>query len=125
MAATAKLWTAAGDGVRLRVRLTPKSSRDEIDAITDVAGPCGAWLRHDGPALRARVRAVPEDGKANAAVAALVAGWIGVPKGTVAVVAGQKSRVKTLSITGDAAELGQRIDTAVASLTRSEKQKRA
>eukprot|EP01037_Dinobryon_pediforme_P032735 gene32735-37828_t len=53
------------DGVRLRVRLTPKSSRDALDAQERLA---------DGSVvLTARVRAVPEDGKANAALEALIA----------------------------------------------------
>ena len=92
-------WPAAG-GVRLRVRLIPKSSRDAVEGL----GPTP-----DGPAIKARVRAVPEDGRANAAIAALIAGWIEMPKGRVAVVAGQKSRVKTVQIDGYSDEIGRRI----------------
>lgn len=80
--------------VILRVRLTPKSSRDAVEDLTATA---------DGPALKARVRAVPEDGKANAALEKLVAGWLDVAAGRVKVVGGQTSRVKSLSIAGDAA----------------------
>ena len=82
-------WWLVDDGVRLRVRLVPKSSRDAVDGIEPTA---------DGPAIKARVRAVPEDGKANAAVAALIAAWVEIPKGCVMVIAGQKSRTKTLHI---------------------------
>lgn len=55
--------------------------------------------------LKARVRAVPEDGKANAALLKLLAKTIGVPKSAVTLVAGHTSRVKTLRLTGDAARL--------------------
>ncbi len=97
--AGAPWWPVAG-GVRLRVRLIPKSSRDAVEGLEPTP---------DGPAVKARVRAVPEDGKANAAVAALVATWIGLPKGRVGVAAGQKSRVKTLQIDGDPDDIGRRI----------------
>ena len=54
-----------GDGcVILRVRLTPKSSKDAVDGIETTA---------EGPALKARVRAVPSDGEANAALLTLLA----------------------------------------------------
>jgi uncharacterized protein len=74
------------------VRVTPKSSRDEVAGLIDTA---------DGPAVTVRVRAVPEDGAANTAVVLAVATWLGLPKSTVAVTAGTTSRVKTLSLTGD------------------------
>jgi len=91
--------TEAG-GISLRVRLTPKSSRDEIAGVEPTA---------EGEALKARVRAVPEDGKANAALEALVATWLGVPKGTVSVVGGARSRVKRVSVAGDSDALLARV----------------
>jgi uncharacterized protein len=54
--------------VILAVRLTPKSSRDEIAGIEDHGGEC---------VLKARVRAIPEAGRANAALEALIARWLG------------------------------------------------
>lgn len=80
--------------VIVRVRLTPKSSRDQVEGIMPTA---------DGPAVKARVRAVPEDGKANAALEALVADWLDIAGGRVTVVGGQTSRVKSVAISGDAA----------------------
>ena len=52
-------------GIMLPVRLTPKSSRDEIGGI-------------DGgeAVLQARVRALPEAGRANQALAKLIAHWL-------------------------------------------------
>lgn len=96
----AKPWSMAPGQLRVRVRLTPKSSRDEISGIDQTA---------EGPALKARVRAVPEDGKANAALIVLFSGWLGVPKSTVTLAAGGKSRCKTLVISGSEALLGERI----------------
>jgi uncharacterized protein YggU (UPF0235/DUF167 family) len=58
------------DGVTLPIRLTPKSSRDEVVGIEDHGGEC---------VLKARVRAVPEAGRANDALETLIAQWLGVP----------------------------------------------
>lgn len=92
MASDEHPWTVTTDGLRVRLRLTPKSSKDALE---------GPETTSEGPALKARVRAVPEDGKANAAVAQLLAKWLGVPKSSVTLVAGHKSRIKTLLVAGD------------------------
>jgi hypothetical protein len=77
---------------RLRVRLTPSGGADRIN---------GRALDADGaPYLKARVRAAPEDGKANAALEALIAKAFGVAKGKVSVLRGQTARMKTLEIEG-------------------------
>lgn len=94
-------WRAASGGILVRLRLTPKSSSDRIEGIMPTS---------EGPALKARVRAVPEDGKANAAAARLLAEWAGVAPGTVQLVSGATSRVKTFLIAGDAAGLSSRLD---------------
>jgi len=72
---------------RIRVRLTPRAARDEI----------AGWA---GDGLRVRVTAPPFEGKANAALEALVAKALGVPKSRVAVVSGARGRDKTLAIEG-------------------------
>lgn len=82
------------------LRLTPKSSRDGVDGVKAGAG---------GPLIHARVRAVPEDGRANTALVALIAAEIGVPKSAVTVASGHTSRLKSLHIAGDPAELERRI----------------
>ncbi len=91
---------AEAGGISLRVRLTPKSSRDEVAGVEATA---------EGEAVKARVRAVPEDGKANAALERLIATWLGVAKGAVSVVGGAKSRVKRVSVSGDGAVLLARV----------------
>ncbi|MGE0768452.1 MAG: DUF167 family protein [Hyphomicrobiaceae bacterium] len=84
-------WRIVAAGLAVRVRVTPKASRDAIEGIE---------LTGDGPALKARVRAVPEGGAANAAIEALLANWLGVGRRCVALTAGAKSRVKTLTVDG-------------------------
>ena len=90
-----------GEGLDLHVRLTPKSARDAVEGVGTAA---------DGSShLKARVRAVPEDGKANKALVRLIAKEMGVPAGTVSIVAGDTARLKTVRITGDAAALESRL----------------
>lgn len=90
------------DGIDLFVRLTPKAALDRIEGVETSA---------DGRShLKARVRAVPENGAANQALERLVAKALGVPGSSVSVVAGGTARLKTLRIVGDAAELAKRIE---------------
>ena len=84
----------------LPVRLTPKSSRDELVGIEDHGGEC---------VLKARVRAVPEAGRANEALETLIAKWLGLPPSTVTVAHGGKSRLKQVAVTGDAEALSRLI----------------
>ncbi len=102
-------WRAKPNGgIELRVRLTPKSSQDRVEGIEPTA---------DGPAVKARVRAVPEDGEANAALEALVAEWLGVPRQSVEVTGGGKSRVKVLTVAGDGVALAEAARTALVQST--------
>ena len=100
-------WRRAGKIVVLRVRLTPKGGRDAIEGLTTTP---------DGPALKARVCAVPEDNAANTALTALVARWIDVPKRDVTLMGGHKSRTKTVAIAGEAADIERRLATLIADL---------
>jgi hypothetical protein len=76
-----------GEGLFLSVRVQPKASADRILG------------EHDG-ALKVCVTAPPEKGKANAAVIALLAKELAVPKSSVEIVRGQTSRNKTVRIRG-------------------------
>lgn len=89
-------WRHGDACVIAHFRLTPRSSREAIDGFVETA---------EGTAIQARVRAPPEDGAANKALEALVARWLGVPKSSIALVAGGKSRVKTVRIAGQPALL--------------------
>lgn len=89
-------WSVTNLGVVLRVRVTPKSSKDIV---------IGCCETPDGPAIQVKVRALPEDGAANAAIAKVLARWLDLPKSAVALKSGAKSRVKLLHVNGDAATL--------------------
>jgi uncharacterized protein (TIGR00251 family) len=72
---------------RLAIRVQPRAKR------TEVAGErAGAVL--------VRVAAPPVDGKANAAVCALVAQRAGVPRSAVSIVRGAAARDKVLEVRG-------------------------
>ncbi|WP_072395596.1 DUF167 family protein [Hyphomicrobium sp. CS1GBMeth3] len=100
-------WRHGGACVIVRVRITPKSSKDAVDGVEDTV---------EGPALKARVRAVPAEGEANAALIKLLAGWLGVSQGSVRLVKGGKSRVKSVEIAGDAKEIEARLAGRLAEL---------
>jgi uncharacterized protein YggU (UPF0235/DUF167 family) len=89
------------------VRVTPKSAREGIDGVVETA---------QGPALTVRVRAVAEKGEANRAVEMVVAGWLGVPKSSVAVTAGGKSRLKTVLVTGEPDRLAALVELYVSKM---------
>lgn len=97
----------AGAGLLLPVRLTPKSSRDEIAGIEEFGGEA---------VLKARVRALPEDGRANAALEKLIASWLKVPPSSVKVSQGGKSRMKQVLVEGDADALARLVDARVGEL---------
>ncbi len=84
-------------GLRLHLRVTPNAGADRIE---------GTEQRDDGSAvLRVRVGAVPDKGKANAAVIVLLAKSLGVPRSAVTLVAGETARLKTVHVAGDGAAL--------------------
>jgi len=73
--------------------LQPGASRDEL-AGWDVAS--------DGQSfLKAYVRAVPEKGKANAALGKLMAKTFGLAKSQVEIESGSKARLKMVKLSGD------------------------
>jgi uncharacterized protein len=79
----------------LDVRVTPKASRNEIT---------GLYAASDGAlSLAVKVCAVPEKGKANAAVIATLAKEIRMSQSTFAQVAGDINRHKTFQIIGNVA----------------------
>lgn len=74
----------------VRVRATPNAARSEV---------CG-WQDADaaGRVLRVRVAAPPVEGKANAALQALLAKTLGLPKSQVRLVKGAGARIKTFEV---------------------------
>jgi uncharacterized protein YggU (UPF0235/DUF167 family) len=64
--------------------------------------------------LKARVRAAPSEGKANDALVRLIAKQLGVPPRDVSLSAGATSRVKRLTVAGDAGVLIARLENLAA-----------
>jgi uncharacterized protein len=90
-------WTSLSGGVVVTVRLTPKAGRDAVDGIETLS---------DGSAvLKARVRAIPSEGEANAALGRVLAKALSVPPRDVEIISGHTSRIKRVKISGDAAAL--------------------
>lgn len=84
----------AETGVTLRLRVTPNAGCDVIEGYGALA---------DGTeVLRIRVAAVPDKGKANAAVIALLAKALHLPRSAITLVAGDTARLKTVRIDGPA-----------------------
>jgi uncharacterized protein (TIGR00251 family) len=72
---------------RLKVKVVPGSSRNEIVG----------WL---GEALKIKVTAPPERGKANKAVVELLAAALGIATDDVIVVSGHSSPAKVVAVSG-------------------------
>ena len=66
--------------------------------------------------LKARVRALPESGRANTALETLIARWLKLPPSSVKVAHGGKSRLKQVEIEGDAEALSRTIAARLAAL---------
>ena len=72
--------------------MTPRGGRDAVDGWTaDAEGR---------PLLKLRVSAAASDGAANAAVIALIAKVLRVPRSAVRIAAGETARIKRLEIIG-------------------------
>lgn len=96
-------------GVRVRLKVTPKAKRSAIGGLVDES---------DGEqALKISVTAAAEGGKANAAVADLLAREWGVAKSAISVVSGATGRRKLVEIRGPTQELLARVQHWLAGRT--------
>lgn len=76
----------------IAIRLTPGAARDDIG---------GCWVdEREARWLSARVRAVPEKGKANVALIALLSKRLDWPRSAILLESGDTNRLKRLRITG-------------------------
>src|SRR5690606_10879608 len=81
-----------GDDLLLSVRLTPGATREDLGGLwTDEKG--AQWIS-------ARVRAVPEKGRANTALIALLAKRLDWPRSAISLESGDTNRLKRLRIKG-------------------------
>jgi uncharacterized protein (TIGR00251 family) len=69
------------------------------------AGVVGEWNGH----VKVAVGAPPERGRANAAVVAELARALGLPCGALALVSGERSRLKRVRVERPAAEVARRL----------------
>ncbi|MBL4788448.1 MAG: DUF167 domain-containing protein [Kordiimonadaceae bacterium] len=85
------------DGATLSVKLTPNASKDAFVRVDRTA---------DGKKeLRATVTAVPEKGKANAALIKLLSKKLRIPKSSVQLIKGGQNQHKTILIEGPPDEI--------------------
>ena len=96
-------FSVARDGLRVSVKVQPGARRTVVDGVVALAG--------GESALKVRVAAAPEGGKANGAVIALLAREWGLPKGAIELVAGAGARQKRLRVTGDPVALKARLES--------------
>lgn len=83
-------WSVTPDGLAIAIRLTPRGGRDSLDGVETLA---------DGrQVLKARVRAAPSDGEANAALIALLAKELGIPRSQLSLTAGASARLKRVVV---------------------------
>jgi len=73
------------DGLEVRLHVQPRAKRPEISGL------------HNG-ALKVKVTAPPVDDAANRAVVEFFASWLGIPKSSIQIASGLKSREKILLI---------------------------
>jgi uncharacterized protein (TIGR00251 family) len=79
-------------GFTLTVRVTPRGGRDKIEHVSQ--SDSGQIF------LKVRVTAPPEDGRANAAIEALIAKAMGLAKSYVTITHGHKNRTKIIRVEG-------------------------
>ena len=78
-------------GATLRVRVSPRASRDEVVGERDGA-------------LVVRLTAPPVEGQANAALVRFLARQLGIPASTMSITRGAKGRDKVLLVAGARAD---------------------
>ncbi|PKM76331.1 MAG: YggU family protein [Firmicutes bacterium HGW-Firmicutes-15] len=85
-------------GVRLEVRVQPRSSRNQV--VGEQSG-----------ALKVKLTAPPVDGEANAALVAFLSGYLKIPRKDINLIKGETSRNKIVEIMGiSPEELMSKID---------------
>lgn len=95
----ADLFQRDGDGVRFRVRVTPRAAKNGICGVT-------------GAVLRVRIAAPPVEGRANEALLRYLSEVFQVPVRRLAILHGEGGREKTIRI----ADLGT--EEAIEAVTR-------
>lgn len=85
---------------RIAVKVIPNAPRNEVTGLL-------------GDALRVKLHASPVDGRANKALCAFLADWLGLPGRAVSLVQGRNSQHKLIQLAGvDLATVQKKIDAA-------------
>lgn len=92
------------EGLVLSVRVTPKSSTDEITGL------------HGAAAIAVKVSAPPDKGKANRTVIEVLAKALRAPKSSLAIVSGATSRNKSILIGGQPRALQAAVERLIQDL---------
>lgn len=83
--------TELADGITFSVHVQPRASRNGI---------CGI----QGDAIKLRLTSPPVEGEANRLCVEYLAKLLKVPKSAIAIIAGEKSRHKTIRVSGTTAQ---------------------
>lgn len=79
--------TKFNKGIRFSLKVIPKSSKNEVSVMEDGT-------------VRIKINAPPVDGKANQACIKYFSDFFEVPRGSIRIIAGEKSRVKVVEVCG-------------------------
>jgi len=71
----------------IRIKLVPRSSRSQI-------------IGKDGEVYKIKVTSPPVDGEANRELISLISKKLGIPKGSIEIISGKRSRMKVLRLQG-------------------------
>lgn len=88
--------TCVPDGIKISVKVQPNASKCEIAGVIDNA-------------LKIKLDVPPVEGKANEKCIKFLSKLLGVPKTSISIVSGEKSRTKVLLIKGDTGELSRTV----------------
>jgi uncharacterized protein (TIGR00251 family) len=78
-------YKVSGDLIYLSIKASPMASKSSLNGIQDGR-------------LKVKIAAAPEDNKANEELRSFLAKLLGCPKKEVVLTAGEKSRLKTVSL---------------------------
>lgn len=88
--------TPTASGVTIDVRVIPRAAKSGVAGTRDGA-------------LLVRLNAPPVEGAANSELVEVIAEALGVPRRAVTIVAGERSRMKRVAISGTTVEAARRI----------------
>jgi hypothetical protein len=99
---------AAGDGLRVAIRLSPRARNDRLVAVAASAA--------GGHVLKATVTAPAEAGRANEALLQLLARAWHLRRGDLSIIAGSTSRNKIVRVAGHPQRLAEQLAPEIARL---------